>query len=314
MKYRCHVNLKITFVHFQVQHRSMMAMMGALDGQPIEMTRPDIPPPQSVPYIQPPMGYNQQESSDDMRGSGRRKGHPENVLKELKNLQRQEERQKPRRKSKSPGKENIIDSTLRVSALQNDVEIYRITQDPNKISLAPRFLKMEAEKDSDFQLPNIPKEAWPSRDDGKLGDVPDMPLLHVERTVPGQVFPGVQRRQALPQYRPTPGFFQPPAHVGGHASPAPGQITPPKSADSLDSGIGIPLLKLPSGSEPVRRQPKFGELLPPEYVMENWQELQKQEEVKQRYMKEFHMLQVSCISYSQDCFHQTSWSVLNKHS
>ena len=235
------------------------------------------------------------------------------VLSELHNLQQVEGREEQRRKSRSPGgtlrdgKENLVRSALHMSDLrgpgnqQEDIQLYRVENgDPSNINFTPKFLRIPAERDTNVpvRFPHIPTEAWGTRQDmrGKEG-IPDMPLLHVDRTVPGHVFPGGQRSQSLPKYIPQQGYFQPPQ--GSSYQPPPVMHhRQPEGMESPDSGIGIPLLRIPMEDEEVRRQPRFGELLPPDVVIENEKERQQKELLREKYAREFHKIHVSHYIYT----------------
>ena len=295
-------------------------MMGALDGQvpqvpiawqPTQSTnqRPVQPSSRS---LSPPRRGQQEE---DRQRSPKVKKQYRGILGELHNLQISEGKEDSRRKSRSPGgtlrdgKENIGRSALHLSDLrdpshqQEDIQLFRVEHgDPSNINFAPRFLRMPAERDTDAPLrfPHIPSQAWGQRHEiREKENIPDMPLLHVDRTVPGHVFPGSQRSRSLPRYIPQQGYFTPPQ---GHFQPSQGQAflpapVAPRSAtegiESPDSGIGIPLLRIPTEDERARRQPRFGELLPPDVVIETELERQKKEFLRERYAREFHELHVS---------------------
>ncbi|XP_053394280.1 ciliogenesis and planar polarity effector 1-like isoform X3 [Mercenaria mercenaria] len=277
----------------EVQHQSMMAMMGALDGQPPVAWQPEIPANQRQGSLRSPIrGGNQNQIIEEM-GARKGKGSIRGVMSELKNLQVTEQKEQKRRKSKSPqGKENI-DSSLRMSELRNgeNIEVYRVTQDSG-INFYPNFLRIPAERDTEgVRFPHIQQEAWgPRQSQLPRQDIPDMPLLHVDRTIPGHKFPVNQRSQLLPRYQPDPGYFQPPPGFSpAQAGPAPRQ--PPRQPESPDSGIGIPLLRLQTAEEKSKRQPRFGELLPPDVMSEVDREKQQQEMLRERYLREYHELQ-----------------------
>lgn len=260
----------------------MMAMMGALDGQPGTLSGQGLMPQMREEQVK------SQQSKGSMKG----------VLGELKNLQITEQNQKKRR-SKSPlGKENA-DSPLRMSHLQNGqtVEVYRVSTDaPDSagMNFYPNFLRIPAERDEGVRFPHISKgqEAWgPRQGPGPGQGIPDMPLLHVDRTVPGHKFPVNQRPTSLPNQQFGPGFFQPPQGMGS-APAGPSQPLPPRDLGSPDSGIGIPLLRLQSVEERANRQPRFGELLPPNVVNEMTREKYQEQQFKERYLREYHELQV----------------------
>ena len=304
-------------------------MMGALDGQvpqvpvawqPAQSTnqRPAQPSSRS---LSPPRRGQQEEDRTDRQRSPKGKNQYRGVLGELHNLQINEDKEGSRRKSRSPGgtlrdgKENRARSALHMSDLrdpshqQEDIQLYRVENgDPSNINFAPRFLRMPAERDTNVPLrfPHIPSQAWGQRQEEirEKENIPDMPLLHVDRTVPGHVFPGSQRSRSLPRNIPQQGYFQPPQ---GHFQPPQGQAHAPapvlprsasEGIESPDSGIGIPLLRIPTQDEQARRQPRFGELLPPDVVIENEFERQKKEFLRERYAREFHELHVSSISVS----------------
>lgn len=263
----------------------MMAMMGALDGQPTVAWQQSL--------------HGNQENTQN-QGMPKRGGRMMNgALEELRNLQNIENSQQKRGKGKTKplgGKENsnFIDSPLRMSQLrgQENVELYRVTQDGN---FYPNFLRVEAERDdSGVRFPHI-REAWRSQNNipPQRGNF-DMPLLQVDRTVPAHKFPASQRSQSLPRYQAEPGYFRPP----GMSAPPPVQALPPRQADSPDSGIGIPLLRFQHEEERQRRQPRFGELLPPDMVIESAREAEQKELLKERYLREYHQLQVSCNALS----------------
>lgn len=302
----------VPYCHFQVQHQSMMAMMGALDGQVPQVPvawqpdqtanqRPAHPLSQS---LSPPRRGQQEQGQRSPKGKSSYRG----VLSELHNLQISEERERPRRKSRSPGatlrdgKENLARSELHVSDLrgpqgqQEDIQLYRVENgDPSSINFAPRFLRIPAERDTDMPLrfPHIPTEAWGQRQ--KVRDkenIPDMPLLHVDRTVPGHVFPGSQRSRSLPRYIPQQGYFQVPQSSSYQPVPVLPRATS-EGIESPDSGIGIPLLRIPTEDERAGRRPRFGELLPPDVVIENERERQQKELLREKYAREFHHLHVS---------------------
>ena len=291
-------------------------MMGALDGQVPQVPvtwQPDQsanqrPVHPSSRSLSPPRRGQQEEQRTDRQRSPKGKNQYRGVLSELNNLQINEEKEGSRRKSRSPGgtlrdgKENLGRSALHMSDLrdpshqQGDIQLYRVENgDPSNINFAPRFLRMPAERDTDTPLrfPHIPSQAWgPRQEIREKENIPDMPLLHVDRTVSGHMFPDGQRSRSLPRYIPQQGYFQPPQ--GPIYPPAP--VLPRASSEgmaSLDSGIGIPLLRIPTEDDQARRQPRFGELLPPDVVIENEFERQKKEFLRERYAREFHELHVS---------------------
>ncbi|KAL4235812.1 hypothetical protein ACF0H5_004202 [Mactra antiquata] len=263
----------------EVQHASMMAMMGALDGQPVnrqDMIPQAIHEPSTV-----------------------RKGSMKGVLGELKNLQINEEHEGKKRRSRSPhGKENI-DSPLRMSQLQHGretVEVYRVTNDDQQsgMNFYPNFLRIPAEKDEGVRFPHIsqPREAWGQQQQGSefRPGVTNMPLLHVDRTVPAHKCPASQRPMSLPNQQFGPGFFQPPPSHGLVHLP-PNQPSSGRSVESPDSGIGFPLLKIPNEEDERQRKPRYGELLPPDVIYETSREKYQHEQLKERYLQEYHQLQ-----------------------
>ena len=295
-------------------------MMGALGGQ-----TPQIPvawqPDQSANQRQahpssrslsPPWRGHQEEITVDNQIPLMGKKAKRGVLNELHNLQQVEQKEDKRRKSRSPGstlrdgKENLVRSALHMSDLrgpgnQQDIELYRVEHgDPSNINFTPKFLRIPAERDTNapVRFPHIPSEAWSSRQDIRVKEgVPDMPLLHVDRTVPGHVFPGGQRSQSLPKYIPQQGYFQPPQ--GPTYQPPVPHHRSSEGMESPDSGIGIPLLRIHTEDQQARRQPRFGELLPPDVVIENEKERQQKDLLREKYTREFHKLHVSkCIGSS----------------
>lgn len=270
-------------------------MMGALDGQPPVAMQPDIP----TTHVR---GDNQDQTLQQKR-TMKSKASVREVMSELKNLQITEQKEQKRRKSKSPrGKENA-DSPLRMSELRSgqNIEVYRVTQDmPDAgVNFYSNFLRIPAERDSEsVRFPPIPQEAWGQRPTAMpRQDFSDMPLLHVDRTVPGHKFPVNQRPHSLSRYQPDPGYFMPPPSVSS-APLGPSAQCPPRQLESPDSGIGIPLLRLPSAEKMSKRQPRFGELLPPNMMSEVDRERRQQEELQERYLREYHELQV--LSFQHD--------------
>jgi len=286
---------------FQVQHQSMMAMMGALDGTQPQVAMQQAMTNQQAARSSPPVrGENQDvEAERVFKGNNSIRG----VLGELHNLQESEERQKKKGSARSPhGKENV-DSPMRLSHLQSgeNIEVYRVTHDDQgRQNFYPNFLRIPAERDSsDVRLPQIPRQAWTSQSNfvppQNRGPV-EMPLLHVDRTVPAHKFPATQRGVSIPHYLPEPGYFHPPQQAGPqHSLPRQPLLPKPsshQSTESLDSGIGIPLLRLQTQEEQKGRAPRFGELLPPDQVIESIQETEQKDLLRERYMREFHQLQV----------------------
>ncbi|XP_052775729.1 ciliogenesis and planar polarity effector 1-like isoform X2 [Mya arenaria] len=282
----------------EVQHQSMMAMMGALDGdQPPAAMQPAVLTNQrAARSLSPQRGDNQENEIERRATKGNRSMR--GVLGELHNLQQTEEKQQKKKRPKSPhGKENV-DSPLRVSELRSgeNVEVYRVTQNEQGPNFYPNFLRIPAERDKEsVRFPQIPRQAWTSQNifpPPSQGPV-EMPLLQVDRTVPAHKFPVSQRSQSLPRYLPDAGFFQaPPSQgpVGSLQGQAPYR-PPQRPADSPDSGIGIPLLKLQNQEERKGRAPRFGELLPPDQVIESMEEAEQKERLRERYLREFHQLQ-----------------------
>ena len=294
-------------------------MMGALDGQVPQIPvswRPDHSANQrqvhpSSRSLSPPRSGYQEEQIIERQGYPVGKNLNRGVLSELHNLQLSEEKEGRRRKSRSPGgtlragKENHPSSALHLSDLRGpghpseDIQLYRVeNEDPSNINFTPKFLRIPAERDTNVptRFPHIPSEAWAPRQDMRPREgVPDMPLLHVDRTVPGHVFPGSQRSRSLPKYLPQQGYFQPP-HGSVYQPPPPPSVLPHpglEGTESPDSGIGIPLLRIPTDEERAGRQPRFGELLPPDVVIENERERQQKELLREKYAREFHQLHVS---------------------
>lgn len=274
-----------------------MAMMGALDGQPPVAWQQAIPANQRQGSSWSPTRGGTQDINAEEIGIRKGKKSIRGVMSELKNLQVAEENELKRRKSKSPrapGKENI-DTPLRMSELRNgeNIEVYRVSQDSG-MNFYPNFLRIPAERDNEgVRFPHIPQEAWGPRQSQAPGqDIPNMPLLHVDRSVPGHKFPVNQRPQMLPKYHPEPGYFQ--SQIG--FSPAisrPSEQQPQRQLDSPDSGIGIPLLRLQTKEDRSKRQPRFGELLPPNMMSEIDREQHQQEMLRDRYLKEYQELQVN---------------------
>lgn len=282
------------FLH-QVQHQSMMAMMGALDEQqPPVAWQPNIPASQTG---NDPENYDQENV--DRRPKGRRVMN--GALEELRNLQNFERSQQKKGRSKSQGgKENVdlVDSSLRMSELRTreNIEMYRVTQDGQ--NFYANFLRVPAERDNDeVRFPQIPKEAWRSQSNFAPSNrgIPEMPLLHVDRTVPAHKFPVSHRGHSLPQYQPEPGYFHPPSHgpaPQGHTQPLLASAPSSRQAESPDSGIGMPLLRLQYEDNSQRRQPRFGELLPPDMVIESARAAEQKEMLREKYLREYHQLQV----------------------
>lgn len=277
-------------------------MMGALDGQPPVAWQPSTAANQGQGSVRSvsPVREGNLEVTEEEKGTKKGKASIRGVMTELKNLQFTEESETKRRKSKSPsGKENS-DSPLRVSQLRSgeNIEVYRVSHDmPDSagVNFYSNFLRIPAERDSNTRFPHIPQEAWGSgRAPVPRQDIPEMPLLQVDRTVPGHKFPVSHRIQSLPRYQADPGYFHPPP--GTSSTPAgPASRPPPRQLDSPDSGIGIPLLRLPTAEEKSRRQPRFGELLAPDSMSETTTERQQQDMIRERYLREYHQLQVGDI-------------------
>ena len=249
-------------------------MIGALDGTPQN----------------PPSSYQDNFQQPSPPGKGKRvvKG----AFQELQNLQNLENSRRNRSVG-GMGKENseIEESALRMSHLRGgqNVDVYRIEQErQNDAGCYPRFLKLQAEKENcRLQFPQIPKEAWkPQSNFGPQQGFFEMPLLRVDRSVPGQKFPGSQRDTSLPRYQPDPRYFASQAHP-------PPPPHPQRSLESPDSGIGIPLLRMKTNDDRQRQPPRFGELLPPDMVIESKKESAHKEFLRERYLREYHDLQVS---------------------
>ncbi|KAH3779455.1 hypothetical protein DPMN_157258 [Dreissena polymorpha] len=283
----------------------MIAMMGALDGVAPPIAMQQLPANQMPAYVpmEPPSAnqtpaYAYEEIPQEQGGRRSLKGKNSirNVLGELRNLQDEEKKQTKKRSRSSPGKENMVDSPLRISELrpQQNIEVYRVDAPDAAGNLYPHFLRIQAERESDgVRFPPIPRNVWGSQFNFVPSqDIPDMPLLQVDRTVPGHKFPVSQRSQSLPRYIPEPGFF--------HPAPPPPQSNLPRQPSfplfgttaSSDSGIGMPLLRFQNEEERQGRAPRFGELLPPEQVIESVGEAEKKLQLRERYLREYHQLQV----------------------
>lgn len=234
--------------------------------------------------------YNYESQGRQTKGKKVVKG----ALDELRNLQNTENSLRGRKKpGLMVGKENVsnVDSPLRMSELRHgeNVEVYRMTEGRHSdgaFGLYPPFLKLQAERDGPVQFPKIPQSAWQSQGNMPFkSDATEMPLLRVDRTVPAHKFPVSHRDASLPRYKAEPGYFQPPSYA----------TSPPveRPSESVDSGIGMPLLRLKYEDDVGRQPPRFGELLPPHVVIETRKEAEQKELLRERHLREFHELQVS---------------------
>ncbi|XP_048256398.1 uncharacterized protein LOC124134597 [Haliotis rufescens] len=239
----------------EVQHKSLMAMMGAIDGPDAE-SYPVTPQQQAPSY----RGQDRSMTVDDLHRS--QQPPIRGVLREMRNLRTTTEHSNLQR-GLSPGKENSL--PLGISDLRHPAD-----------SSFPKFLRIPAERDINdgFKLPHIPVSAWndPTQQHGK--GVPEMPLLHLNQA-PANFFQGLHKT--------TPGQF--PIH------PPPYDHSQSNQLSSQDGHLGMPLLKMPKQESAFLNigQPQgFGRLVPPEYVIGHHQEVHQRELEKQRHLEEFH--------------------------
>ncbi|XP_067677557.1 ciliogenesis and planar polarity effector 1-like isoform X1 [Haliotis asinina] len=238
----------------EVQHRSLMAMMGAIDG-------PDAESHPITPQHQAPSHGSQDRpvAVDDLHHS--QQPPIRGVLREMRNLRTTTEHSQSGR---SPGKENSL--PLGISDLRHSAD-----------SSFPKFLRIPAERDMNdgFKLPHIPMSAWNDPTQQHEKGVPQMPLLHLNQA-PSSFFQGLQKT--------SPGQFpiNPPPYDHSSSNQFP---------SSHHGHLGMPLLKM-SKQEPaflnIGRPPAFGRLVPPEYVIGHHQEIHQRELEKQSHLEEFH--------------------------
>jgi len=213
------LHLNNVLCKFQVQHRSMMAMMGALDNVDVQNNIPfqmQPQPPNRAPQksqgtspirasadasVRSTMIIEELEESTRSR-KGRKKSSVRGALNELKNLQDSTGRwqshspggQSRKSSGRASGKENIDKSALHMSHLQGHghingefqeaTDVYHVRQQGKEpIHFIPKFLRVPAEKDtSDVKLPHIPGNAWAERQDNEYEPREEnlqIPLLNV---------------------------------------------------------------------------------------------------------------------------------------
>lgn len=296
------INYKCFLVKFQVQHRSMMAMMNVLDD------------PGQIPGVHPPRGNRvQSRGTSPLRGdiedtqstmlhsTGRSRRSPDRkenvrgVLTELKNLQQSTGKSGKKKKgSKSPSgtlieKENAS-LPLQMSELRGasqdgypeNVEVYRVQHQGSRPlqdgPFIPRFLQLQAERDTNqLHFPHIPVQAW--------GEHQAPPQPHDDANLPLLQLNSMYGAPNVPP----PGSYFP------QQPPYPGQSGHQQSKGQF----GMPLLSLPKDSDGRFHQPAFGRLLAPDLVIgQEDEEYHQRELVKQRLAHEFHQQQVKSLQCS----------------
>ncbi|KAK3579099.1 hypothetical protein CHS0354_022119 [Potamilus streckersoni] len=278
----------------EVQHQSMMAMMGALD----ETRTPWQPDQPANETIEQHLSRSQPDRTrgpmveDELEHSQRphhQKPNVREVLQEMKNLQKESLVENvpgiKGKRLKSPhgkisGKENILEASLHVSDLQSasrspqEIQLYQIRDGQEDVNLIPRFLRIPAEKDDggvSLKLPKLPQEAWGQEKNEKpREEISRIPLLQIDENahkiahIPYQYAPS----RLLPM--PQAGYFN-------------GDIT--NKAVHISVGHhDIPLLQLPKDNEQQGKS-TFGKLLPPSMV--GSQQQTQAEALRERMAKEF---------------------------
>ncbi|XP_062574969.1 ciliogenesis and planar polarity effector 1-like isoform X1 [Saccostrea cucullata] len=261
----------------EAQHRSMMAMMGALE-DPVE--EPVTPQRQSA-YHSPP---------------GRNDTRNTMVLEELETTEdrRRARRRSPRRRQDSP--EDQTRHQIRRNRSQERFQ--RTAEDPDFI---PRYLRVEAERDIEeepFRLPPIPMPAWAEESQRPLQeDQYDIPLLHLGRGgAPPMVYTEPHRASDynVSHFSPSPASHPPPSYQESFFIP-PVTQKPESQPQAVPQSIEMPLLKLIPEDKPFlgsQNASNFGRLLDPALLVAHEQELQQKETLKYRHAREFFQQQV----------------------
>lgn len=268
----------------EAQHRSMMAMMGALE-EPVEEA---MTPHRQAMHHSPPR-------VNDTRNTM--------VLEELETSEdRRRSRRSPRRRFDSP-EERGLRSERQMSERRgrSGERFHQYQDDPNVI---PRYLKVEAERDIDdepFRLPPIPMPAWAEVPQGPLReDNQQVPLLQLERgRAPPMAYHGPHQvpERNLPRVSPGPPSQPPPSYQESFFIP-PVTHTPEEQRQTqrvVPQSIEMPLLKLVPEDKPYlgpQNMSSFGRLLDPALLVAHEQELQEKEMSKYKHAREFFNQQV----------------------
>ncbi|XP_063430132.1 uncharacterized protein LOC134712479 isoform X1 [Mytilus trossulus] len=247
----------------EAQHRSMLAMMGAIDGQEVPADQYYNRPSDSRRHQSPRRDLSPRRRHDSLESSLPRRRSPSNedrrryvsgslprrpveeqmtqsmVMGELSGSRRQ----------KSPGRANIGGTLKELQNLQENTNRRRSKSprgqghrsDVNKenyqslggqqgsVNLIPKFLRMQAERDEgEFRLPHIPIPAWeePQQPPPGIGRDFGMPLLQLNAGyAPSQLFPG--------SYRVPQGQYPPPPPPYGMVSQPPNDTPLPPMYQSM---------------------------------------------------------------------------------
>ncbi|XP_052090443.1 uncharacterized protein LOC127727068 isoform X2 [Mytilus californianus] len=227
----------------EAQHRSMLAMMGALDGHEVPADHYHNKPSDYRRHQSPRRDLSPRRRQDSLESSLPRRRSPSNEERrryESGSLHRRpvEEHMTQSmvmgelsgsRRKKSPGRANIGGTLKELQNLQENTNRRRsksphgqgYRSEVNKenyqssgaqqgsVNFIPKFLRMQAERDEgEFKLPHIPIPAWeergPQQPPPGMGRDFGMPLLQLNAGyAPSQLFPGSYRVPQA-QYPPPP--------------------------------------------------------------------------------------------------------------
>ncbi|KAL3869912.1 hypothetical protein ACJMK2_042534 [Sinanodonta woodiana] len=278
----------------EVQHQSMMAMMGALDEtrtpwQPNHPANETLE--QHLSRLQPDRtrGLMVEDELEHSQRPHHQKPNVREVLQEMKNLQKEsvvenvpglKGKRFRSQHGKISGKENILEASLHVSDLQSasrspqEIQLFQISTRQEDVNLIPRFLRIPAEKDDgglSFKLPKLPQEAWgQEKNEIPKEEISRMPLLQIDENA--------HKITHIP--------FQ---HAPSQLLPIPqaGYFNSDMTKNAVHVSVGnhdIPLLQLPKDNEQQGKS-TFGKLLPPSMVVSQHQA--QAEALRERMAKEF---------------------------
>ncbi|XP_041357450.1 uncharacterized protein LOC121374415 [Gigantopelta aegis] len=290
----------------EVQHKSLMAMMGAIDDPDQETSigsRTGIKDGDKTLHVE-------ELHSSRSRGAGRG-SQVRGILKELKNLQQRvdephqfqslQDLSHRGRNAYLQNKENLSSLPLDISALrgserypnvypafsqERDIPLY----EPDRI---PKFLRIPAEKDTsseDLHLPRVPLQAWSedSMPPAYGSSFTKMPLLRLDGGYPhSNLFHSFHN----PAEEHFPLFPAPQESVLTHQRPAGDVPLVPMPSHPIPSGpFGIPLLRISRPDTQFMNviQPSFGRFVDPSAVLAHEEEIHKQEMEKQKHLQDFH--------------------------
>lgn len=309
----------------EAQHRSMIAMMSALDGQelPPEQYYYDRqrsePPRRRHPSPRrdtSPRRHDSQHENSPRRRSPSTEGSRRNAsesphrrqmpirehMTQSMNMGELNASMYSTRRKKSPGRgyvggalkelQNLQEATSKSGkspiGFQQRIEV-------NKENFIPRFLRIEAERDdSEFKLPPIPVPAWEDRGQQHPGMVKDFgfPLLQLNAGyAPSQLFPGSHR---VPHGQ----FPPPPPRI---SQPPPAELPLPAMYQNMflrmehkeSAKTGMPLLSLPKDKDLLGpSDASFGRLLSPNLIIAHEQQMKEKELLKHKHNLDFLRSQV----------------------